>query len=120
VKVALRLLLLLGFGALGLFVLREVPRDVTLVYAVEDAPAVRKVDVEILKGDGVLRHAELRFPTGAPAQIRQDVKLKDGDYRVVVRVWRASAAPVRTVLPLTVAENGPVVLTIGDPAARID
>jgi len=38
VKVALRLLRLLGFGALGLFVLPELPRSVTLVYAVDGAP----------------------------------------------------------------------------------
>jgi hypothetical protein len=65
VKVALRLLLLVGFAALGLFVFREVPRCVTLVYAIEDAPAVRRVEVEVRRGTGVIRPAEFRFATVA-------------------------------------------------------
>ena len=64
-KVALRLLLLVEFGAPGLFFFREVPRSVTLVYAIEDAPAVRGVEVEVRRGTGVIRHAEFRFATVA-------------------------------------------------------
>ena len=119
-KVALRLLLLLGFGALGLFVLREVPRNVTLVYAMDDAPSVRRVEVEVRRGPTVIRQAEFRFPSGAPSQIRHDVKLPDGDYGVAVRVWSASGEPRLTLRPVTVAESGTIVLPIGDRTPRND
>jgi hypothetical protein len=119
-KVALRLLLLLGFGALGLFVLREVPRDVTLVYAMDDAAAVRRVEVEVRRGTAVIRQAEFRFPSGAPSQIRHDVKLPDGDYGVAVRVWGATGEPRLTLRPVTVAESGSIVLPIGDRTPRND
>jgi hypothetical protein len=120
VKVALRLLLLLGFGALGLFVLREVPRSVTLVYALDDAPAARRVEVEVRRGTAVIRQAEFRFPAGAPAQIRHDVKLPDGQYRVAVRVWNDTGAPRLILRPVTVAEDGSIVLAIGDRTPRTD
>jgi hypothetical protein len=120
VKVALRLLLLLGFGALGLFVLREVPRSVTLVYAMDDPPAVRKVEVEVRRGTAVIRQAEFRFPSGAPSQIRHDVKLPDGQYRVAVRVWNDTGAPRLTLRPVTVAESGTIVVPIGDWTPRND
>jgi len=120
VKIALRLMLLLGFGALGLFVLREVPRSVTLVYAIDDAPAVRRVEVEVRRGTSVIRQAEFRFPSGAPAQIQHDVKLPDGEYGVAVRVWNATGAPRLTLRPVTVAESGSIVLSIGDRTARND
>jgi len=116
VKVALRLLLLLGFAALGLFVFREVPRSVGLVYAIDDAPTVHRVVVEIFRGNGAVRQAEFRFPAGAPAQLRHDVKLPDGAYRVVVRVWRPDGVPRRAALPVTVTESGPVILAVHDAA----
>lgn len=119
-KVALRLFLLLGFGALGLFVLREVPRSVALVYALDDAPAVRRVEVEVRRGTAVIRQAEFRFPSGAPSQIRHDVKLPDGDYGVAVRVWDATGAPRLTLRPITVAESGSIVLPIGGRPPRND
>jgi hypothetical protein len=114
------LLLLLGFAAVGLFVFREVPRSVTLVYAIEDAPAVRGVEVEVRRGTGAIRQAEFRFPSGAPAQVRHELKLPDGEYRVAVRVRRAAGAPHLTLHPVTVAESGPIVLPIGDQTARND
>jgi hypothetical protein len=120
VKVALRLLLLLGFGAIGLYFLREVPRSVGLVYVIDDSPSVRKVDVEIRKGASPARRSEFRFPAGAPREVRHDVKLADGDYQVVVRVWRLGGSPQSLVLPVTVTESGPIVLAIRHPPARSD
>ena len=119
-KIALRLLLLLGFGALGLFVLREVPRSVALVYAIDDAPAVRRVEVEVRRGASLVRQAEFRFPSGAPSQIQHDVKLPDGQYHVAVRVWNDTGAPRLTLRPVTVAESGSIVLPIGDRPPRND
>jgi hypothetical protein len=120
VKGALRLLLLLGVGAIGLFFLRGMPRSVTLVYDLEDAPAIRTLEVDIRNPDGALRHAEYRFPDGAPRQVRHDVKLPDGDYEVSVRV-AGPAGPVRkTVRIVTVSESGPVVLAIAGSGPRAD
>lgn len=113
-KQALRLLLLLGFAAVGLFLFRAVPRDVALVYAVDDPATVRRVEEDVFRGDSALRHAEFRFPTGAPSQFQHEVKLTDGEYRVVLRVWRLGGAVRQAVLPVTVTESGPVVLTVHD------
>ncbi len=117
---ALRLLLLLGFGAIGLFFLRGMPRSVTLVYDLEDAPAIRTLEVDIRRPDGALRHAEYHFPDGAPRQVRHDVKLPDGEYEVAVRVLGPSGPPRRTVRSVVVSESGPVVLAIAGSAPRAD
>jgi hypothetical protein len=120
VKGPLRLLLLLGLAAGGLWAFRETPREVTLVYAVEDPATVRRVDVDVRSGDAALRRAELRFPEGAPDRIRHEVRLRDGSYRLDVRVVRADGSARAQVLPLEVAESGPVVLavTAGSAAAH--
>jgi hypothetical protein len=120
VKGALRLLLLLGFAAIGLFFLRATPRSVTLVYDLGEPAEVRALEVEVRGGEGVLRHAEYRFPGGAPRQVVQEVKLPDGSYLVAVRVSRASGPVLRSVLPVVVSEGGPIVLAIRDPASRAD
>jgi hypothetical protein len=120
VKGALRLLLLLGFGAIGLFFVRGMPRSVTLVYDLEDAPAIRTLEVDIRNRDGALRHAEYHFPDGAPRQVRHDVKLPDGDYEVQVRVAGPSGAVRRTARAVTVSESGPVVLAIAGSSPRAD
>lgn len=119
-KGALRLLLLLGFAAVGLYFLRALPRDVTLVYDLEEPVGVRALEVDVRRGDAAVRHAEYRFPDGAPAQIRHEMKLVDGSYEVVVRVRRSTGSPARSVLPVVVAESGPIVLAIRDRAPRAD
>jgi hypothetical protein len=120
VKGALRLLLLLGFAAVGLFFLGAMPRNVTFAYVLRDPADVRAVEVEIRRPDGVLRHAEYRFPAGAPAQVRHEVRLPDGTYEVVVRVSRANGVVRRSRLPVVVSESGPIVLPIDDPPPRTD
>ena len=119
-KGALRLLLLLGFAAIGLFFLGRMPRDVTLVYDLEEPEAVRAVEVDVRRGVEPLRHAEYRFPDGAPQQIRHDVKLPDGTYDVALRVSRAERGTRRTVLPVVVSESGPVVLSIRRDGSNAD
>lgn len=119
-KAALRLLLLLGFAAVGLFFLRAMPRSVTLVYDLVDAADVRALEVEVRSGEGALRQAGYRFPGGAPRQVVHEVKLPDGSYQVVVRVARASGPARRSLLPIVVSESGPIVLAIPDPASRAD
>ena len=119
-KAPLRLLLLLGFAAFGLYFVRGMPRDVTLVYDLEHPDAIRTLEVDVRRGDGALRHAEYRFPAGAPSQVRHDVRLPDGSYEVVVRVLRASGPARQSVLPVVVTESGTVVLAIRDQPGRAD
>jgi hypothetical protein len=120
VSAPLRLLLLVGLAAIGIFFLRAMPRDVTLVYALDGVPAAVALEVDVRRDGEVLRHAEYRFPGGAPAQVRHDVRLPDGAYDVLVRVSRAGDAPVRSLLPVVVSESGPIVLPVRDPASRAD
>jgi hypothetical protein len=120
VKGALRLLLLLGFAAVGLFFLRAMPRNVSLVYDLGEAGEVRALEVEVRSGEGALRHAEYRFPGGAPRQVVHEVKLPDGPYQVSVRVARSSGPVRRSLLPIVVSESGPILLAIGAPAPRAD
>jgi hypothetical protein len=120
VKGALRLLLLLGFGAVGLYFLRGVPRDVTLIYDLPDPGRVRMLEVDVVREDVPLRHAEYRFPAGAPRQVRHEVRLPDGSYEIRIRVFRGEGPPQRAMLPVAVAESGSVVLFVGDPPARAD
>lgn len=116
----LRLLLLVGFAALGLFFLQRMPRNVTLVYALDDATSVRSVEVEVRRQGETLRHAEYRFPAGAPAQVRHEVRLPDGSYDVLLWISREGAKPFRSVRPVVVSESGPIVLSIREKGARTD
>ncbi len=115
-----RVLLVLGLAALGLQAFRGAPRDVTLVYALPDPGRVTSLEVDVLRDDAALRHAELRFPDGAPAQVRHEVRLPDGEYRLALRLAGPSGPPRTVTLPLTVSGSGPVVLAVpGDgPPAR--
>jgi hypothetical protein len=113
VKPFARILLVLGLAAIGLFVFRQVPRDVTLVYGVPDSGAVQALDVDIRRGDATVRHAEFLFPGGAPAQVRHDVRLLDGDYTLALRLASA-AGPVRVFTrAIAVSEGGTIVVPLG-------
>jgi hypothetical protein len=107
-----RVLLVLGLAALGVHFFRGSPREVTLVYALPEPARVSALEVEILREDAALRHAEFRFPSGAPAQVRHEVRLPDGDYRLSLRLADPSGAPRRVTLSLTVSGSGPVVLPV--------
>ncbi len=119
-SVALRLLLVLGLAAIGIFFVRAMPRDVVLVYALDAPAAVRSVEVDVRRGSDPVRHAEWRFPDGAPAQVRHPVRLPDGSSEVAVRVERDSGPARTTRLPLVVSESGPVVLAVHDREPRAD
>ncbi|HET8732417.1 MAG TPA: hypothetical protein VFM45_01470 [Anaeromyxobacteraceae bacterium] len=119
-KGPLRLLVLVGVAVIGLFFVRSLPRDVTLVYALDAPASVRDLEVEVRRGADVLRHAEYRYAAGAPAQVSHAVKLPDGAYDVVIRVVRQGATPRRVVIPLSVSESGAIVLPVHDEGARAD
>lgn len=108
-KAAARLLLLAGAAAVGLFLFRANPREVTLVYGLSGARA-RAVEVEILRGGEVLRRAELRV--GPDAQARQTVRLPDGAYLLRLRIT-GDGPPREVERTLTVSESGPVVIPLG-------
>jgi hypothetical protein len=120
VKGALRLLLLLGLASVGLFFFRAMPRSVTLVYDLGEAAEIRALEVEVRSGEGALRHAEYRFPGGAPRQVVHEMKLPDGSYQVAIRVSRSGGRAAQSLLPIVVSESGPIVLAIRDPAPRAD
>jgi hypothetical protein len=120
VKGPLAPILLVGLAAVGVFFLRGMPREVTLVYGLDDFPAVRGLEVDLRREGEVLRHAEFRFPAGAPAQVRHEVRLPDGVYEVLVRVSREGSRAGRALLPLAISESGPVVLPVHDRGARAD
>jgi hypothetical protein len=108
-KQAARLLFLAGAIGIGFFVFRAVPREVTLVYA-GAAPATA-VEVDLSRAGELLRHAELRFPGGAPAQIAHRVRLPDGSYTARLRLSAAGGARV-VERDFAVSEDGAIVLSV--------
>ena len=103
-----RAVFLAGAVAIGLFLFRAAPRDVTLVYALGDAGA-RSLDVDIRKAGEVVRHAEFRAPA---AQVRHAVRLTDGRYVVRLRL-EGAGAPREVEREVTVSESGTIVLPVG-------
>jgi hypothetical protein len=114
VKAAARLLLLLGAAALGLFFLRAAPHDVTLVYPLPDPAGVSALEVDVRRGAETIRHAEFRFPEGAPDAVRHPVRLSAGDYAVALRLARRDGPPRRLAALFTVQEGGPIVLSLSE------
>ena len=113
VKALARVLLVLGLAATGLFLFREVPRDVTLVYRVPEPASTRSLEVDIRRGDATVRHAEFRFPDGAPPQVRHEMRLSDGDYTLAVRLSAGTTAPRELVRSIAVSEEGTIVVPLG-------
>jgi len=109
-----RLLLLLGAAAIGIYLLRAPPREVTLVYGLPDPASVTSLEVEIRRGREPVRRAEFRFARGAPPQLRHEVRLPDGDYEVTVRLSSATGPARAVTRPVTVAEAGAIVLPLGE------
>ncbi len=110
---AARLLLLVGAVAVGALLLRSAPRDVTLVYDLSRTPGVTRIEVDIRRGGQEVRHSELRFPGGAPAQVRHPVRLPDGDYQLALRLVGGPGGPLALRRDVEVRESGPIVLPLG-------
>ncbi len=106
-----RLVFLAGAVAIGLFLFRAAPRDVTLVYGLAGTTA-DSLEVDVERGGEVVRHAEFRFASGAPPTVSHRVRLTDGDY--VVRATLASHGSARHVdRTIHVSESGPIVVPLG-------
>jgi hypothetical protein len=105
-----RLVFLAGAAAIGLFLFRATPRDVTLVYALGDAGA-RELEVEIAKAGETVRRAEFRLDPAVSAQVSHRVRLPDGEY--VVHLTLASEGGARQLdRPITVSESGTIVVPV--------
>jgi hypothetical protein len=111
VKVAARLLAVLGAVGLGLFLFRHNPREVVLVYDLAGVAEPRDLQVTILRGAEVMRRAEFPSP---PSQVRHAVRLPDGSYRVDYRV-DARGGAVQGERQLTISEGGTIVLSLTPP-----
>ncbi len=109
-----RIVFLAGAVAVGLFLWRSAPRDVTLVYSVEDADA-RALEVDVARGDEVLRRSEFRLPAaaGAPRQVRHELRLPDGQYVLRLVVRGEGGAGRRLERSITVTEDGTIVVPVG-------
>ena len=108
---AARLLFLLGAVAIGVFLVRAAPRDVTLVYEVQgQGPRILEVDVE--KAGAEVRRAEFRLAAGAPPQVSHRVRLTDGDYLLRLAVTTGGTTR-RLERPIAVSESGTIVVPLG-------
>ena len=113
-KAVARVVLVLGLAATGLFLFRETPRDVTLLYKVPEPASTRTLEVDIRRGDAPVRHSEFRFPGGAPAQVRHELKLPDGEYTLAVRLTEGGSAARELVRAIAVSEEGTIVVPLAD------
>ena len=110
-KQAARLLFLAGAVAIGLFLVRAAPRDVTLVYDVSGSGS-RALEVDIEKAGVAVRRAEFRVADGARAQVSHRVRLTDGDYLLRITVTSGGVSR-RLEKPITVTESGTIVVAVG-------
>jgi hypothetical protein len=105
-----RVIAMLGAVAIGAFLCRAAPRDVTLVYDLSALPGATGVEVEIRRDGELVRRAELSVAAGA-SQVRHAVRLPDGRYDLVLHVATA-AGTVRVTRAVDVSEEGTIVLPI--------
>ncbi len=110
-KQAARAVAILGAVAVAWLLFGRAPRDVTLVYDLSAVPDARGLEVEVVRGGEVLRHAEFRL-AGRAGPIEHEVKLPDGDYLLRGRIdVPGGGRPFEK--PLEVHESGTIVLPLG-------
>lgn len=106
-----RLVLLGGGVAVGLFLFRASPRDVTLVYDVSGRPEATSLEVQIRRAGEVVRRAEFRLAPAAQA-VRHEVRLPDGEYELSLRIGTPSG-DATLARRIDVRESGTIVLSLG-------
>lgn len=107
-RIAARLVAIVGAVAVGLFLFRSSPRDVVLVYDLHGVSGARSLEVVIRRDHEVLRRATFASPG---AQVRHAVRLTDGAYRVDFRV-DGTSGPVEGERDITVDESQTIVLPL--------
>jgi hypothetical protein len=107
-----RLVVLAGALLVGWFLLRGGPKDVVLVYDLAATPGATALEVDLRRGAESDRRARFQFASGAPPQLRHEVKLPPGAYLVRFRV-DAPSGPVQGDRSIQIAEDDTIVLTIG-------
>jgi hypothetical protein len=105
-----RFVLLAGALAVGFFLFRGSQREVTLVYVLGARAGVTALEVDIRRGDQLVRHAEFTF-RDPPREVRHAVKLRDGQYTLRVRIASGAAADTLE-RALSIEEGGTVVLPL--------
>ncbi len=110
-KALARLMFLAGAVGVGLLLFRAMPREVTLVYGLADTGA-EALDVDVERDGELVRHAEFRFPSGAPPTVSHRVRLTDGAYVIHATIVRGGR-PRRVDRAVTVTESGPLVIPLG-------
>jgi hypothetical protein len=109
-RLAARLVAVVGAVALGAYLFSAAPRDVVLVYGVP-APGVPAVlEVELRRGGEVVRRSELAVPARG-GQLRHPIRLPDGEYALA---WRLSGPGVaRGETAVEIREDATIVLPLG-------
>jgi hypothetical protein len=107
-----RLLLLGGAIAIGWYLFGSAPREVTLLYGLPAGSGPGVLEVDLLEGGQLVRHAALKVDEGQ-ASLSHPVRLRDGSYRLRLRLQGRSGPAREMDLPLVVTESGPVVLPLG-------
>ncbi|HEX9051685.1 MAG TPA: hypothetical protein VF841_14230 [Anaeromyxobacter sp.] len=110
-KLAARVVAVLGAVAVAWLLLGGGPKDVTLVYDVSAVPDARALEVEVARGGEVLRRAEFRL-AGRGGRVEHRLKLPEGDYVLRGRI-EAPGGPFPFERPLEVREAGTIALALG-------
>lgn len=111
-RAAARLVAVLGAVGVAYVLLSGGPKDVVLVYDVSGAPDATALEVEVRRGDDLVRRAEFRLAGRGDCRVRHELRLPAGDYALV---WRTAAPGGGRggEQPLVVAEDGTIVLALG-------
>jgi hypothetical protein len=112
VKIAARLVAILGAVAVASLLFGRAPKDVTVVYDVSGVPAARALEVDVVRGAEVLRHAEFRLAASDHGRVKHELRLQEGEYLLRGRI-DAPAGPTPFERPLEVHDSETIVLALG-------
>ncbi len=111
-RLAARVVGVLGAVAVAWMLLGGGPKEVTLVYDVSAVPRARALEVDVLRGGEVLRHSEFRLAPSDHGRASHALKLPEGDYLLRGRI-EAPGGPTPFEKPVEVRESGTIVLPLG-------
>ncbi len=111
-KLAARVVGILGAVAVASLLVGRGPKDVTLVYDLSSVPDARALEVEIARGGEVLRRSEFHLRPSDHGRVAHALKLPKGQYVLRGRI-EAPAGATRFEKPLDVEDGGTIVLPVG-------